>query len=94
MFNKKPDSNDLKDWVLNWERLNPDVKQTLELLKEQYGCEKAVEMYTEMHFMDLLAKKQKREKEKNDSYVFCIGCVSTINLKSNTFSNECIHSSC
>tara|TARA_A100001011_G_scaffold222168_1_gene230089 strand:- start:807 stop:1004 length:198 start_codon:yes stop_codon:yes gene_type:complete len=64
MFNKKPDSNDLKDWVLNWERLKPDIKQTLELLKEQYGCEKAVEMYTEMHFMDLLAKKQKREKEK------------------------------
>ena len=64
MFNKKPDSDDLKDWVLNWERLNTDVKQTLELLKEQYGCEKAVEMYTEMYFMDLLAKKQKREEEK------------------------------
>ena len=66
MFNKKPDSNDLKDWVLNWERLKPDIKQTLELLKEQYGCEKAVEMYTEMYFMDLIAKKQKRDEEKND----------------------------
>ena len=64
MFNEKPDSNDLKDWVLNWERLNSDVKETLELLKEQYGCEKAVEMYSEMLFMDLLAKKQKREKDK------------------------------
>ena len=64
MFNEKPDSNDLKDWVLNWERLNDDVKETLELLKEQYGCEKAVEMYSEMFFMDLLAKKQKRDKDK------------------------------
>ena len=35
----------------------------LTLLKEQYGAQKAVEMYTEMFFMDLIAKKQKRDKE-------------------------------
>ena len=56
-----PDSDDLKDWVLNWDRLNDDVKKTLEALKGQYGCKAAVEMYGEMSLMEALAKKQKRD---------------------------------
>ena len=59
----KPDSEDLKDWVLNWNRLRPEIKNTLELLKEQYGAERAVDMYAEMQFMDALSKKIKRDEE-------------------------------
>ena len=59
----KPDSEDLKDWILNWDRLRPEIKNTLELLKEQYGAERAVDMYTEMEFMDALSKKIKRDEE-------------------------------
>ena len=56
-----PDSDDLKDWVLNWDMLNDDVKKTLEALKGEYGCKAAVEMYGEMSLMEALAKKQKRD---------------------------------
>ena len=59
--NKDPDSDDLKDWVLNWDMLNDDVKKTLEALKGQYGCKKAMDMYDEMQFMQAIAKKQKRD---------------------------------
>jgi hypothetical protein len=59
----KPDSEDLNDWVLNWDRLRPEIKNTLELLKEQYGAERAVDMYAEMQFMDALSKKIKRDEE-------------------------------
>ena len=59
----KPDSEDFKDWILNWDRLRPEIKNTLELLKEQYGAERAVDMYTEMEFMDALSKKIKRDEE-------------------------------
>ena len=58
-----PDSDDLKDWVLNWDRLNDDVKKTLEALKGQYGCKKAMDMYSEMSLMDAMVRKQKRENE-------------------------------
>ena len=47
--------------MLNWDRLNDDVKKTLEALKGQYGCKAAVEMYGEMSLMEALAKKQKRD---------------------------------
>ena len=63
MFNKKPDSEDLRDWIGGWDKKSPEIKKTLKLLKEQYGAQKAVEIYTEMFFMDLIAKKQKRDKE-------------------------------
>ena len=56
MFNKKPDSEDLRDWIGGWDDKSPEIKKTLTLLKEQYGAQKAVEMYTEMFFMDLIAK--------------------------------------
>ena len=59
--NKDPDSDDLKDWVLNWDMLNDDVKKTLEALKGQYGCKKAMDMYDQMQFMQAIAKKQKRD---------------------------------
>ena len=53
---KDPDSEDLKDWVLNWDRLNDDVKKTLEALKGQYGCKKAMDMYDEMQLMQAIVK--------------------------------------
>ena len=58
---KDPDSEDLKDWVLNWDRLNDDVKKTLEALKGEYGCKKAMDIYGEMQLMQAIAKKQKRD---------------------------------
>ena len=64
MLNKKPDSEDLRDWIGGWDDKSPEIKKTLTLLKEQYGAEKAVEMYTEMFFMDLISKKQKRDENK------------------------------
>ena len=60
--NADPDSDDLKDWVLNWDMLNDDVKKTLEALKGQYGCKKAVDMDGEMSLMHAIAKKQKRDE--------------------------------
>ena len=59
--NADPDSEDLKDWVLNWDRLNDDVKKTLEALKGEYGCKKAMDIYGEMQLMQAIAKKQKRD---------------------------------
>ena len=59
---KDPDSEDLKDWVLNWDSLNDDVKKTLEALKGQYGIKKAVDMYGEMSLMDAMVRKQKRDE--------------------------------
>ncbi len=56
-----PDSDDLKDWVLNWDMLNDDVKKTLEALKGEYGCKAAVEMYGEMSLMDAIVRRQKRD---------------------------------
>ena len=60
--NEDPDSDDLKDWVLNWDMLNDDVKKTLEALKGEYGIKKAVDMYGEMSLMHAIAKKQKRDE--------------------------------
>ena len=62
--NADPDSDDLKDWVLNWDMLNDDVKKTLEALKGEYGIKKAMDMYSEMSLMDAMVRKQKREEEK------------------------------
>ena len=59
--NADPDSDDLKDWVLNWDMLNDDVKKTLEALKGEYGCKAAVEMYGEMSLMDAIVRRQKRD---------------------------------
>ena len=40
MFGKKPDSEDLRDWIGGWDDKSPEIKKTLKLLKEQYGAQR------------------------------------------------------
>ena len=61
-------SNKIKDHVLNWDRLQQDIKDTLIALSDEYGTAQALDMYKDCDSYEFLIEhpdKQQRFSMNN-----------------------------
>tara|TARA_B110001454_G_scaffold40241_1_gene39577 strand:+ start:1418 stop:1651 length:234 start_codon:yes stop_codon:yes gene_type:complete len=49
-------SNKIKDHVLNWDRLQQDIKDTLVALSDEYGTKQALGMYKDCDYYEYLTE--------------------------------------